>query len=130
MRILPIAMLGLCLGAAGCETIDDGGDGYLTHSEHRLTASERSAVESRMASHVKVPVTLSGLKSSYRLSTGTVAVCGYVSGLSGGKWTSPTVFGGTLAAGRFTPFNAPGQGKDPQRIAAVRAYCQAEQISI
>ena len=130
MRILPIAVLGLCLGAAGCETIDEGGDGYLTHSEHRLTGTERAAVEAGMRNYLKVPIALSGLKSSYRLSNGAVAVCGYVSGQSGGTSTLPSLFAGTLLAGRFVPLKTPGKGQDPQRIATVRAHCQAEQISI
>lgn len=118
--------------ATGCETIDGGGDGYLTHSNHRLTAAERAAVEAGMRNYLKVPVTLSGLKSSYRLSDGSIAVCGYVSGRSG-RATAPALFAGTLAApssASFMPLKIPGKGQDPQRIATVRAHCQAEQINI
>lgn len=131
MRISSNLALCLCLAAAGCETMDGGGDGYLTHSDHRLTAAERAAVDARMRSYIKVPVTLSGLQASYRMSTGTVSVCGYASGLVRGRWTTPAIFAGTIdGAGRFTPLNVPGQGKDPKRVAAVRAHCQAEQINI
>lgn len=133
MRILPLALFGACLAMAGCETLDEGGDGYLTHSHHRLTSSERAAVETGMRNYLKVPVSLNGLKSSYRLSNGAVAVCGYVSGHSGGKASPPALFAGTLAAAgssSFVPLRIPGKGQDPQRIATVRAFCQAEQISI
>ncbi|MEW9838656.1 hypothetical protein [Mesorhizobium marinum] len=76
---------------------------------------------------------MSGLHASYRLADGRVAVCGYVSGRSGGKATSPALFAGSLAAPgsrNFTPLRVPGKGQDTQRIATVRAYCQAEQINI
>lgn len=131
MRMMTMAMLCASLLVAGCETMDEGG-GYLTHSEHRLTASERAAVQAGMHSYLKVPVSVSGLKSSYRLSDGAVAVCGYVTGQSGGKSTMPSLFAGTLASrgGAFTPLRIPGQGQDPRRIATVRAFCQAEQIGI
>lgn len=133
MKNMPIAALCVCLAAAGCETMEEGGSGYLTHSEHRLTSAERAGIQAAMSSYVRTPVSLSGLRASYRLSNGTVAVCGYVSGLGGGKSTLPSLFAGTLAgpdSTSFTPLRVPGKGQDPQRIATVRAYCQAEQINI
>lgn len=131
MRISSILALGLCLAAAGCETVEGGGDGYLTHSDHRLTAPERAAVETGMRNYLKVPTSVTGLQSSYQLSDGSVVVCGYASGMVQGKWTAPSIFAGTLnKTTGFSPLRIPGKGKDPNRIAAVRAYCQAEQINI
>lgn len=128
MRISSIAALCLSLAAAGCETID--GDGYLTHSSHRLNAAERAAVQAGMNAYLRVPVSLSGLRASYRLDGGAIAVCGYASGQVGGKATPPAIFAGSLIGGRFSPLRVPGKGQDPQRIATVRAFCQAEQVSI
>ncbi|HEY6632986.1 MAG TPA: hypothetical protein VIZ90_16170 [Rhizobiaceae bacterium] len=116
--------------ASGCETIDESGGGYLTHSSHRLTAQERASVETGMRAYLKVPVAFSGLSASYRLADGGVAVCGYVSGSISGKSTPPSLFGGTLLGSSFVPLRVPGKGQDAQRIAAVRAFCQSEQINI
>lgn len=129
--LAPVLLAGLVL--AGCETMDGGGDGYLTHSDHRLTSSERTAVEAGLRNYLKVPVSVSGLKTSYRLSDGGVVICGYVVGQVRGRAAPPALFSGTLAApgsASFTPLRVPGKGQDPQRIAAVRAFCQAEQINI
>lgn len=129
MRKLTFAALGACLLAAGCETTD-GGSGYLTHSSHSLTASDRTIVEARMNSYLKIPASVSGLKSSYRLADGAVAVCGYVSSLNQPS-IPPALFAGTLQpSGSFVPLSVKGKGQDPQRIATVRAFCAAEQISI
>ncbi|WP_156465008.1 hypothetical protein [Mesorhizobium sp. Root552] len=125
--IIPIV---ICAGLAlsGCETT--GGDGYITHSDHNLTASERAAVTNAMQNYLKVPVTVSSLKASYDLNTSAVIVCGYVAGLVAGKPTPPSVFGGTLSSQSFVPLKVGGKGQDPQRIATVRAFCQAAHISI
>lgn len=125
--IIPIVF---CAGLAlsGCETT--GGDGYITHSDHNLTASERAAVTSAMQGYLKVPVTLSGLEASYDLNSSALIVCGYVSGVVAGRPTPPSVFGGTLSGKSFVPLKVGGKGQDPQRIATVRAFCQAAHISI
>lgn len=113
---------------SGCETTD-GGDGYLTHSSHSITAAERAAIQSGMQTYLKIPVSLSALKASYDLNAGSVVICGNVSA----NGTPPVPFAGTLAApdsGVFVPLRTPGQGRDPARIARVRAFCSAAQISI
>lgn len=127
MRKALIPLLLVSLGIAGCETTD-GGSGYLTHSDHRLSASERAAVGTAMENYLRVPVTVSGLKASYDLNAGTVAVCGHVAG----RGTAPVPFAGTLSAPgsrHFVPLRTPGKGKDQQRIATVRAFCQAAHIN-
>ena len=71
--IIPTIMF-IFLGAAGCTTA--GGDGYITHSEHDLTSSERVAVDRAMRNYLKVPVSISGLQSSYDLETTNVVAAG------------------------------------------------------
>ncbi len=128
------SFLGLALvlmAAAGC--VDMEGDGRLTHSDHRLTAGEKAGIEAGMASYLKGPVQLSGLRAAYNLSDGSVPVCGYVAIMKDGRPTTPALFAGTLTspAGRtFMPYRAPGAGQDPQRTATVRAFCQSHHIVI
>lgn len=131
MRPLMPIVLAITLATAACMEIDTSG-GDISHSEHRLSAAERASVEAGMAGYLKIPVTLSGLKTSYILANGNVAVCGYVSGVVNGKASPPALFGGTLpqGGGMFAPYRVPGQGQDPARIATVRAFCQGQQISI
>lgn len=83
-----------------------------------------------MQSYLKIPITISGLSASYDLNTSAVIVCGYVSGLVAGKPTPPSIFGGTLSSQSFVPLRVSGKGQDPQRIATVRAFCQAAHVSI
>lgn len=131
MRSIIPSVIFIFLSAAGCTTAGD--DGYITHSEHNLTASERAAVDRAMRNYLKVPVSISGLQSSYDLQTGSVVVCGYVSGNVGGRPTPPSLFAGTLqspGSADFVPLKVSGKGQDPQRIATVRAFCQAGQVSI
>ena len=125
--IIPIIICA-CLALSGCETT--GGDGYITHSDHNLTAPERAAVTSAMQSYLKVPITISGLAASYDLNTSAVIVCGYVSGLVAGKPTPPSIFGGTLSSQSFMPLKVGGKGQDPQRIATVRAFCRAAHVGV
>ncbi len=127
MRKINLIALFAAIVASGCETT---GDGYLTHSDHRLTGSERAAVQAGMDSYFKAPVSLSNLKATYRLSDGSIPVCGYVTAQVGGKTSPPALFAGTLSGSGFSPLRIPGKGQDPQRIATVRAFCSAEQISI
>lgn len=127
---LPI-LAAVLLTAAGCVEME--GDGWLTHSDHRLTGGDKAAVEAGMASYLKGPVQLSDLQASYSLSDGSVPVCGYVSTTKDGRPTMPALFAGTLTSpsGRtFMPCRVPGAGQDPQRIATVRAFCQSHHIAI
>ncbi|VDC24718.1 hypothetical protein XINFAN_01278 [Pseudogemmobacter humi] len=111
--------------------VDPGGDGVLTHSEHSLTAADRARIEAGMAGYLKTPVQLSGLRSSYGLGDGNVQVCGYVTTVTGGRTPPPALFAGTLlSSGPFVPYRVPGAGQDPQRIAAVQAFCRSQQIEI
>lgn len=113
--------------------MDGGGDGYLTHTDHSLTSAERAGVQVAMNGYLKTQASLSGLRTSYRLSDSMVAVCGYVSAVVKGMQSPPAIFAGTFAgpgSTNFVPLRVPGKGQDPQRIATVRAFCHAEQIDI
>lgn len=129
MRLLTAIVASAGMLAAGCVEMT-GDDGYLTHTEHTLTAAQRASVQAGMSGYLKVPVQLSGLRASYLLSDGTVPVCGYVSATVNGKTSPPALFAGTLSGGAFAPYKVPGQGQDPARIATVRAFCQAQHIQI
>ena len=83
-----------------------------------------------MQSYLKVPITISGLAASYDLNTSAVIVCGYVSVFVAGKPTPPSIFCGTLSSQSFMPLKVGGKGQDPQRIATVRAFCQAAHVGI
>ncbi|MCB5409953.1 hypothetical protein [Pseudogemmobacter faecipullorum] len=114
---------------AGCVDEAGGNGGYLTHSEHQLNMAETAQVQSRMSSLLKQPVQLSGMKATYRLSDGAVPICGYVSNGA----SAPAIFGGVLnrgEGGAFAPYNAPGKGQDPARIAAVRGFCLTHHIAM
>lgn len=123
-RMTPVALLA-AVALAGC--MDEGGDGYITHSDHRLSSAERASIQAGLQQATGEPVAaLSGLQATYVLANGSTAVCGYL--VPAGKL--PSLFGGTIKNGVFTIFRAPGRGQDPQRIAQVRAFCASQQITI
>ncbi|MDQ2065385.1 hypothetical protein Q9295_03290 [Xinfangfangia sp. CPCC 101601] len=130
MRIIPILAVTAALFTAGCvdEMVSDlsvANSATISHTDHKLTTAEQVKIQSGMASYLNTPVVVSGLDASYRLQDGLITVCGYATG--GGP---QSIFAAHLVGGQFQPVRIPGKGQDPARIAAVRQYCQANNIRI
>jgi len=128
-----VAMLAAAM-LSGCVSIDGSDDGVITHTDHTVTTSERAVVMAKLQSALKAPgLRLRGLQASEHLETGTVTICGYVSGISSAGSRSPeAVFGGQIirSGGEFVLFGGGGQGQDSNRAAQVRAICAAAGIHI
>ncbi len=110
--------------------------GTLTHTSYSVTSSDRAAIVQAMTKLLKVKgIEVQGLKGSESLTTGAIAVCGYVTGLTAsGVRTKPAIFGGqfsTVQRSLFHPFgDGGGKGASADRIKVVKTICDANGIGM